>query len=770
MSAWPQPHPTEERVQPARSPALRLYPPSAPAQPLPLSRYLPPLPQGMLRAWLAENVSPGGWLLDPLGASPALVLEAARAGYRVIVACNNPVLAFMLEVLASAPPAADFEAALAELALARRGEDRLDAHLRSLYLTECANCGELVLAEAFLWHKGDSRPYARIYHCPFCGEAGERPASPTDADRLDLPGSDALHRSRALYRVVMNEDEYREDVEQALASYLPRPLYVLFTLINKLEGLGLPPERLRLLHALLLSAFDAGNTVWPWPGGRARPRQLTIPPQFRENNLWLALEEAVSEWSSQSALGPVPLVRWPDLPPEQGGICLYRGRMKTLTPLPEEMGPQAIFTAFPRPSQAFWTLSVLWSGWLWGGEAALPLRNVLDRRRYDWNWHTSALHTALASFSRGIPPATPFFGLLPELAPGFLNATLAASEATGFHLQGLALRAESDLAQALWKPTGPVQHPAVNLEEITRQAIRQHLLARNEPAPYLTVYAAGIAALAQAYAIPKSMPSIPGDLFTRLHVVLTRAFADRRFLKVYGASGSGEEERGWWWLANAETAVPPRLPLADQIEMEVVRYLQKHASFSPDELDEALCFQFPGLFSPPGELVRAGLESYGEPLPAQPHRWRMRSVESPAARKADLQEMRAHLEELGRLLDFQVQVESDSVLRWLADGAPAWRFYLMASSIISRFVLPAATEAGQGVLVLPGGRAPLLAVKLRRDPRLSEAAQGWQVLKFRHLREIAEHSQGLKRADWQARLREDPLTDEAQQMKFLFNE
>ena len=30
-------------------------------------------------------MEPGGWLIDPLNASPAVALEAARAGYRVVV-------------------------------------------------------------------------------------------------------------------------------------------------------------------------------------------------------------------------------------------------------------------------------------------------------------------------------------------------------------------------------------------------------------------------------------------------------------------------------------------------------------------------------------------------------------------------------------------------------------------------------------------------------------------------------------------------------------
>jgi len=103
----------------------------APAGSGPLARYLPPLPPGMVSGWLRrqapERVPPGVWLFDPLGASPAMVLEAALAGYRVLVACNNPILSFMIETLASAPDSGDFQSVLAALAASRRGEERLDA-------------------------------------------------------------------------------------------------------------------------------------------------------------------------------------------------------------------------------------------------------------------------------------------------------------------------------------------------------------------------------------------------------------------------------------------------------------------------------------------------------------------------------------------------------------------------------------------------------------------------------------------------------------------
>src|SRR5215213_4237107 len=111
----------------------------SPADPGPLSRFTPPLEEGVVARWLAAHTPGGSWLLDPFGFSPRLVLEAARLGYRVLVTVNNPITRFLLEMAAMPPEESDFKAALADLSVAKKGEERLAAHLQSLYLTKCEN-------------------------------------------------------------------------------------------------------------------------------------------------------------------------------------------------------------------------------------------------------------------------------------------------------------------------------------------------------------------------------------------------------------------------------------------------------------------------------------------------------------------------------------------------------------------------------------------------------------------------------------------------------
>jgi hypothetical protein len=621
-----------------------------------------------------------------------------------------------------------------------------------------------LIANGFIWKRGEPAPFARLYRCPSCGSEGEFAVDAADLGRLTLPGSDTLHRSRALQRVAAPDDEHYPAVADALEAYLPRALYALSTLINKQEGLSLPPAQRRLLHALLISACDAAGSLWPWPGGRARPRPLTTPPQFREYNLWQVLEESIPAWSSQPA--PLPLTHWPELPPESGGICLYNGRIKRLMPLPLEITPAAVISVLPRPNQAYWTLSALWSGWLWGREAALPLHPLLGRRRFDWNWHATALHSPFLALGRALPPGTPWLGLLPELVPGFLAAVVSAAEAGGFHLEGLAVRSDEEFGEALWKcaPAREKLPLSTSAETHLQNGLRACLTALNEPSAYLPVYAAGLFDLARQNGFPALSEQLPADWIPKLQNAVSRAFSNRMVFRRFN-TGSQEDERSLWWLTAPGDI--SEAPLADRVEMEVVRYLQKNPLCTLLELDQAVCLALPGQLTPPADLVRAVLESYASELPEQPGRWRLLPQEESTRRRADLEEARAGLRELAGRIGFTAQGDNPVIWR-PAEFGPVYHFYLLASAVLGKHVLsePSA-PVRQCVLVFPGSRARLISFKLQRDPRLAEALQGWRMLKLRQLR-ILRETPLLTPTGWDQLLDEDPpYYDHAEQMRLL---
>ena len=718
---------------------------------LPLGRYLPPVAPGMVSAWLKQVAKPGDWVLDPFGSTPVLPLEAAQAGYKVLVASNNPVLSFVLEILASAPGLAAWQAALSELADLRRGSERLEVHLQSLYQTECTACGETIQAQAFLWKRGESQPYARIYGCPHCGDEGERPVTPRDLERLSIPGNASLHRARAFERVNLGAANLQESIEEALTTYLARPLYFINTLINRIEGLPISDPHRRLLSAMALEICDQANSLWPYPSARQRPRQLASPLQFRENNLWLALEKSIQTWMFLDK--PVALARWPDFPPAGvGGICLFPGRLKNLLPLTDTVQPVAAIGVFPRPNQAFWTLSAIWSGWLWGKEAVVPLKGSLERQRYDWNWYAVALHNTFTTLNKNNPDHFPLVGLLPELVPGFLAAAVTAGEAGGFDLQGLALREDQEFAQMIWRTGEKASSLKLAVAEICQDAISRKLLERNEPTTYLNLLAGCLESLSALNAMPKNQIQVPTDSLTHLLPAINQVFALPGFLKRY-ESTSPNLEIGKWWLAE-----PPEveLTLADKVEIEIVHFLQKHPGSCLAEIDEAVCKAFPGLMTPAMDLIGAILDSYAEEMPASSDCWHLRAGESAAARKADLLSARQMLERIAGHFGYECQGENPLI--WSSGAAgEVFRFYPVASSLISRYVLKdEPLSPFKAVLVVPGSRSNLLAYKLKRDPHLAEAvAKGWRFLKFRYLRQLAERDD-LSPVLWDELLDADP--------------
>ncbi len=732
----------------------------------PLNRFLPPLPAGMVRAWLLGNVPPGAYVLDPICASPTLVLEAARAGYRVLATSNNPILSFILEVLAAAPSRTDFQSALSELGSSRRGEERLEVHLQSLYLTECAGCGRRIQAQSFLWKKGESQPYARLYHCPHCGDEGEHPMAPPDLEKLATPGNTSLHRAWAMSRVSQPGDTLREGAEEALQTYLARPLYFLFTLINRIEGLGLSPEKKRLLLALALTICDEANALWPHPSGRSRPRQLTTPPQFHEKNLWLALENAIATWCSQP--GVVPVVQWPqpEIPP--GVIGLFHGRLKSIFPLPPVVTPSAIIAVLPRFNQAYWTLSAMWSGWLWGREAVQPLHSALERRRYDWHWHTSALQQALSPLSKNIPTSTPVLGLIPELVPGFFSAAVIAAEGAGLHLTNVALQTDDEFAQIQWNIEGGVSTPGDPdaWENLIEQGSAALFKSRHEPAPYLPLFAATLTNLAYSRALPFNQSQYSTDTLASLQSSVQKAFNNPSLFVRYDSRPQNPES-GLWWLAH-----PPldfELTLSDQVEMEIVRFLQKSPGRTQYELEAVLNKTFPGLLTPSREIIRTCLLSYGDASSSLPEHWQLRPQELPAARRSDLTAARAGLEILARSLGFLQQGENPVIWQG-SQGKAAYCFFLLVSGIVSKYLLnPTPISPARCILVLPGSRANLVAYKIHHDPRLAEAlAEGWRFLKFRLLRQLLDRK-NLTRAIFEEMLQADPprWENEATQMSIF---
>jgi hypothetical protein len=701
---------------------------------LPLGRFIPPIPAGMVSNWCHETLNPGDWVLDPFGFNPIIPIEIAQSGHPVLVAVNNPIHAFMLNILASAPEKEELVAALQDLAIASKGDERMEPYLRRLYRILCADCKRPIEADTFLWKKGEDEPYAAIVNCPFCGARGEQTL--TDQSKASLPPlpPKQLHFARALNRIADVNDPLRSQVENALNTYPTRPLIILQTIINRLETLEQSPRRQDLLTALILSAADHGNTLWAYPSPRERPRQLVVPSVYQEKNLWKVLESAIATWQVFSS--PVPVSDWEGFPAEPKGIYLYQGRFKEIQLGDKQNLISAVLTAIPRPNQAFWTLSALWTGWLWGKESVTPIRQVLSRQRYDWNWHENAL-IFLFDAIYDLPNASNLFiGLVAEKEPMLLLAALLAANHSGFHLKTYAQSIDDQIAQCVWERTPDLLHSTrpEEAKEIAGRAIKDYLRTKGEPADYDLVHTAMISGLAHQNKLAidiflQNANQATSETQKWLESHLTN---NRDLVRINGTPTS--LETGDWWLSNPENADSP---LIDQVEEQIVRFLIDQQEMTAKALKDHIYQTFKGIFTPEDDILLNCLESYADLIDDEKHLWRLRDSEQPSIRQKDVAEIRAALGDIANTLKYSLSGEDP--IFWQTDdqSSPSYSFQVFSSAMISKHLIKPANKAPKNILILPGSRANLLAFKQQRDPILKQRLQeDYLVVKFRLIRDL----------------------------------
>ena len=141
------------------------------------------------------------------------------------------------------------------------------------------------------------------------------------------------------------------------------------------------------------------------------------------------------------------------------------------------------------------------------------------------------------------------------------------------------------------------------------------------------------------------------------------------------------------------------------------------------------------------------LESYCAPIPNSSDHWKLNSGETPNSRQK-MMWMKFQLYFIKLEVKPVFSPQSGQPLLWIGqDNEPVYSFYCFASSVISRFVQqPQPVPLERCVLILPGSRSRLLEYKLQHNPYLAEAVfKGWRVVKFRHIRRLAER-ENLTRA------------------------
>jgi hypothetical protein len=117
------------------------------------------------------------------------------------------------------------------------------------------------------------------------------------------------------------------------------------------------------------------------------------------------------------------------------------------------------------------------------------------------------------------------------------------------------------------------------------------------------------------------------------------------------------------------------------------------------------------------------------------------------------------LKKIGRRLSYDSSTD-DKVLTWLENGKPVKKFYVLASALVNR-ALEGTDE--QTVIVIPGGRAALVAYKQERDPSLKERLKKRRLVKYRLVRSLSEVPI-LTRETFEEQIASDPVEKSTGQM------
>lgn len=745
--------------------------------------------------------APGDLVVDLFCQGPTVVREAVAAGRRALGLSVNPLLLVAARLGLGQCDASALNAAFTRLADSPKGDVPLRRHLASLYRSACPACGASGTAEWFAWDRDGGYLLRKAVRCPRCEEVQE--GAPDDDDiaaaRRALPRGLAYYY--ALDRVAPLGHLARERATQLVELYTPRNLSALMDLSLRLEGMEASEEVSLALTGVLLDCFDAGSSLDPYGEERPRPRTLRVPSRYFERNVWLYFEEGFSRLLDEESPTPAlshggrekrgegnqlfPVARAVDVAAlvrgEEQGYALISRAARDVGQVVPPGSVALIFADPPRPDGVFWALSALWAGWLWDSPAARALRPFLRRRRFDWDWHWRVLRAALEAAGPLLTAEGHLVTLFSDPDDTLLESVCLAASGAGYALAGWGYGPEVGY-RLVWRWEPKITDRELRIAAPDEETLERDLMVvaeelavsalweRGEPAPWpllhASVYAglAGRRTLASVAAIPDGGPPPLGFAAHATRRALEEAPLVQMEAVVPGGGGAVTAPL-LWWLANPQGA---QEPLADRVEMAVLELLRRRAAWDEEELANAICARFSGSLTPDQALLQVCIASYSVQEGAT---LRLRPEDDPQRRAAELKALCGDLVELGRRLGFKVKRRGGGWdVRWLEGGREAYVFAISATAVLGPRLLalpslpfPPHRESGgevQRCQVVPGGRAQLVGLKLQRDPRLARVVEtnGWQFIKFRHLRRLVAEEE-LDRHALKTVLGLDPIVE-----------
>jgi len=733
----------------------------------PLVHYRPHQPVGAVSEYVRALTAPGDLVVDLFCQGSTFVREPLELGRRVLGFSINPLLLVAARVDLNPLGRQALNSAFTTVADSPKGDLPLQRHLLSLYRSSCPVCDTAGVAEWFAWDRDLNYPFEKGVRCQECGQVQ---VGTTDANDLALAHSIAprgLAYYYALGRAAPPEHPARDRAAELVGCYTPRNLSALMDLNRRLDGLQVAPGVKASLTAMLLDCFDRGSRLYPYGENRTRPRTLRIPVRYLERNVWFCFEDRLS-----ALLGEEPssfhaeadeadsLVRG-----SGEGYALVPRAARAVRGLVPPASAALILVDPPRPDGVFWALSALWATWLWSSPEAHAMRPFLRRRRFDWDWHWRALQKAL----RSVGPCLTAEGALitlsaPSEGPLLESVCLAASSA-GYDLHAWGYAPDAGY-RLVWRWEDDRTPHLFDVEVLERRmkdgaeaAAVRTLRSRGEPAPNSVLIAATHTSLAEEGLLASA--AALGDDVSTMTFIVDAVSQGLDVAPTVEFLQEGEETLRW--LRDPPAGLDT---LADRVETEVRSLFAERPVWAENGLINAVYARLPSLLTPDLTLVLVCIDSYGV---SDGEEVRLRSEDDQDRRRREIEEIHDNLITMGRGLGYNAVAEDVWDVRWLEDGRDAYDFVISSTAVLAPYLLDREvpvleadpTGEARHCLVVPGGRAGLIDLKLQRDPRLARAVErdGWQFIKFRHLRRLVARDD-LDRYAFKTVLGLDPIVEQ----------
>ena len=725
-------------------PELNHFIPGKPLAPgPPLAHYRPLQSVGTVGEYIRAVTVPGDLVVDLFCQGPEYVSETVLEGRRALGLSANPLLLLAARVgLSDLDPQA-LSAAFTHLANGLKGDQPLQTHLMSLYRSACPECGAPGVAEWFAWDRERDRPFEKLVRCTQCGAPQTGAADSEDYRQARSLRPRGLAYYYALDRAAPPHHPARERAAELVDCYTPRNLSALMDLTRRLEGLKAQGAVKAGMMAVLLDCFDRASSLYHYDEERSRPQSLRTPIRYYERNVWFLFEDGFLDLKSAGYHRSVAEAETLDalVRGGSGRYALLARPAKSAGDLLLDASVGLVLVDPPRPDGVFWALSALWATWLWTSPDAQGMRPLLRRRRFDWSWHWRALRDALVSVGPCLATRAPLVALFTSSGRTLVESVCLAASSAGYDLAGWGYAPDVGYRliwnRAIAKPVQASSSEVLEEELIdeVQAVLVKTLCERGEPTSRSVLHAAVCTAL-----VERGMLSSAAAL---QHDHPTIAYVEHAIDQGFGLAPIArvrqepDDDGALWWLTGDTCTMEIREPLADRVEVVVRSLLREGRAWSQADLTNAVYGHFPGALTPEMRLVRICIDSYGV---GDSTEVRLRDEDDRQRRCLELGRIRRDLVRTGERLGYEAVLCNGWNVRWLEEGREEYIFAISPSAALARYLLvPDATSPGaRRCLIVPGGRARLIDLKLQRDPRLAAAVEedDWQFIKFRHLRRL----------------------------------